>query len=120
MDLRGWANAKNHIHAAYQIEGREVYNNMQANSLPLHTFHLWDGVKGSLFVFSESSHVAYQINERNYSALIQTHHWCGSKGQNIFFSENGYVAYKLKGEEVQNNMQNKCLNLSTPLTSCFG
>ena len=49
-------------HVAYQIEGNEAYNSMQANILPLHTtLTPGMGSKGQFF-FSESSHVAYQIN----------------------------------------------------------
>ena len=52
-----------HGHAVYQIKGNEKYNNMLANILPLHTPSTPGvGSKSLLFFFSESSHVAYQIN----------------------------------------------------------
>ena len=32
-------------HFAYEIKGNEMYNNMQANILPLHTLDPWGGAK---------------------------------------------------------------------------
>ena len=49
-------------HVEYQIKENKAFNNMLANSLPLHTrFVLW-GVKRSFFC--ESSHVACQIKQK--------------------------------------------------------
>ena len=48
-------------HVAYQIKGKEVYNNVQANILPLHTpLTLGWGQKVKTF-FSKSCHFAYKI-----------------------------------------------------------
>ena len=60
------------------------------------------GIKRSL-IFSESSHVAYQImgmKHRAPSALLHTiDPWAGSKGQKII-SKGGHVAYQIKRKEV--------------------
>ena len=98
----GLGQSKNHIRAAYQIKGKEVYNIMQANILPLHTFDHLGGVKGSFFVFSESSHDANQINESNFSVVLHTlDHWRGSKGQSIFFLKMVMLHIKLKGKKCR-------------------
>ena len=48
-------------HVEYQIKGKEVYNNVQANILPLHTpMTLGWGQKVKTF-FSKSCHFAYKI-----------------------------------------------------------
>ena len=47
-------------HAAYQIKGNDKCSNMKAHILSLHTLDPWGG--GQRFFFSESGHVAYQIN----------------------------------------------------------
>ena len=49
-------------HVAYQVKGNGIYNNMLANSMPLH-IPLTPGVGQKVFFFfSESCHVAYYIN----------------------------------------------------------
>ena len=62
------------------------------------------GVKGQNIFFSESSHVAYQIEGNGAYSIMRAHilslhilnPWVGSKGQNIF-SESSHVAYQIKG-----------------------
>ena len=54
------------------IKGNETYNNMLANSLPLHTpLTSRVGSNGQLFFFSESCHVAYQINRNEADNTMQ-------------------------------------------------
>ena len=81
-------------HVAYQVKGNGIYNNMLANSMPLH-IPLTPGVgqKVVFFFFSESCHVAYYIsgknrehNESKYPTLLHAYDpWMGTKGSNIFF-----------------------------------
>ena len=77
---------------------------MQAHILSLHTPSIWGGVKGQN-IFSESSHVAYQIwkewsiehHASTTSVLTHTLNlWVGLKGKK---SECGHVAYQ-NGKEV--------------------
>ena len=68
-----WTSPRGHIglykinfseygHAAYQIIGNEAYNNMLANSVSLLLPLALKLGQKVIFVFSESSHVPYQIN----------------------------------------------------------
>ena len=65
------------------------------------------GSKVKLYVFPESSHVAYQIkrqlstehHESKYAVITHTNDpWVGSKGHFVFFSISGHVAYQIKVE----------------------
>ena len=49
-----------------------------------------------------------------------THPWLLGWDQKYLFLKVVMLHIKLKGKEVKNNMQAKCLNLCTPLTSWFG
>ena len=50
-------------HFTYQTNGNETYNNIQANMLSLYTpLTIAGWVYRVIFLFTESSHVAYQIN----------------------------------------------------------
>ena len=64
------------------------------------------GSKGQTLLFSESSHVAYQIKAEDAGSNMVSNilftdtpltQGLGSKGQNIYFSENSHVAYQIKG-----------------------
>ena len=80
---------------------------MVANILPTDT-PLTQGVgsKGHTISFSQSSHVAYQINAGNAGSNMVANilptdtpstQGVGSKGQPISFSESSHVAYQIKG-----------------------
>ena len=81
---------------------------MQAHILYLHTLSTTGvGSKVKTF-FSESSHVAYQIDENGAQGTMQAHilslhipstPWVDSTGQNPFFTENSHVNIRLKGME---------------------
>ena len=89
------------------------YVPMHENVLPLHTPLTPGGVKRPFFFFSESSHVACQINGNEAENTMQantlpfytpmTPRW-GPKVK-TFFSEEGHVAYQIIGKEVKNIMQ---------------
>ena len=81
-------------------------NNMLANFLPLHTLNPWGGVKRTFFSFSESSHVAYQINGFHASKYVALY---------TSFSKACHVAYQIKRKEVLNIMQVKRLKLTHTL-----
>ena len=70
-----------------------------------HTLDPWGEVKCQIIFFSESSHVAYQINENRAYSTMQAHRLSlhlpsapgkGSKVQNIFFTESSHFAYQTK------------------------
>ena len=56
--------------------------------------------------------IKHRAQYKQIFALLQ--HWVGPKVK-TFSPESGHV-YQMKGKEVMNNMQAKCLTLSTPLT----
>ena len=80
---------------------------MVANILPTNTPSAQGvGSKVKLYLFSESSHVAYQIKAddagSNMVAIIlptdtPSTQGVGSKGQTISFSESSHVTYQIKG-----------------------
>ena len=60
----------------------------------------------SIYIFSESSHVAYQIKAydagsnivaNTLTAYTPSTQGVGSKGQTIYFYESSHVAYQVKG-----------------------
>ena len=67
------------------------------------------GQKVKLYIFIESSHVAYQIKDNWAQSTIKANvlslhtpaiPGVGSKGHFVFFSISGHVAYKIKVDEV--------------------
>ena len=80
---------------------------MVANILPTDTSSTQGvGQKVKLYIFSESSHVAYQIKADDTGSNMVANilptdtpltQGVGSKGQTISFAESGHVAYQIKG-----------------------
>ena len=77
---------------------------MVANILPTDTPSTPGvGSKGQTIIFSESSHVAYQINAGSnmVANILPTDtpltQGVGSNGQTISFTESSHVAYQIKG-----------------------
>ena len=66
----------------YRIKGNKTYDNMQANILPLHTPSTpgW-GLKVKTFFFSDSSHVAYQMNRKVGHAHTMVIYTMGGLGE---------------------------------------
>ena len=72
------------------------------------------GSKGQIIHFSESSHVAYQIEVDDAGSNMVANimptdtpltQGMGSKGQTISFNESSHVAYQIKGNGAQSTMK---------------
>ena len=77
------------------------------------------GSKGQTIYFSESSHVAYQIEAEDFGSNMvanilptdtPTTQGVGSKGQTRSFSESSHVAYQIKGNRAQSTMKANMLS----------
>ena len=86
-------------HVAYHIKGNEMYDSIQAKSLPLHAPlpHEWGQ---NCFVFSENGHAVYQIRGNdtynNMQAIILSFNAPLTpgvllKGQNSFYSASNHL-----------------------------
>ena len=80
-------------------------------------------------LFSEYSHVAYQIKADDAGSNIIANilptdtpliHGVGSKGQTIYFSESSHVAYQIKADDAGSNMVANILPTDTSSTQGVG
>ena len=87
------------------------------------------GQKVKLYIFSESSHVAYQIKAEDAGSNMVANilptdtpstQGVGSKGQTISFSESSHVAYQIKADDAGSNMGTNILLTDTPSTQGVG